>query len=125
MNPLSGRMDKTMNQLITPGIKPFESIEDYNQRKVMELRKENAALRARVEALEAENKRVKEAVRMARQKLQATQNNWQEDCLFDCNDLLGIALDVCPSCTWRGDVSLVNGECPYCKTNWHELRKAA
>ncbi len=42
-----------MNNLITPGIKPFESIEDYNERKVKELRAELSALRARVEALEA------------------------------------------------------------------------
>ena len=84
---------------------------------------ELAALRARVEVLEADKKRTSEAVRMAREKLQATQINWQEECLFQCNDLLGIALDICPSCTWRGEVSLVNGECPDCKTNWHELRK--
>lgn len=86
---------------------------------------ELSALRARVEALEADKERTLEAVKMARQKLRSTQINWQEGCLFDCDSYLNIALDVCPSCTWRGDVSLVDGECPYCKTNWHELRKAA
>ena len=32
---------------------------------------------------------------------------------------------VCPSCTWRGDVSLENGVCPQCDTNWLALRKSA
>lgn len=83
---------------------------------------EFTALRDRVAELETEKERIREAVKMARVKLQSTQINWQEECLFQCNDLLGIALDVCPSCTWRGDVSLQDGICPYCKTNWHALR---
>jgi hypothetical protein len=32
---------------------------------------------------------------------------------------------VCPSCTWRGDVSLENGVCPQCDTNWLALRVSA
>lgn len=32
---------------------------------------------------------------------------------------------VCPSCTWRGDVSLENGVCPQCDTNWLALRDSA
>lgn len=86
---------------------------------------ELAALRERVGKLEEEKERTRETVKMARQKLQSTQINWQEDCLFQCNDLLGIALDVCPSCIWRGDVSLQDGTCPYCQVNWHALRGEA
>ena len=73
----------------------------------------------------AERDALKEAIKKARIQLQATQINWQEDCLFECNDILTAALDVCPSCTWRGDVTLQDGKCPYCQTDWHKLREQA
>ena len=28
---------------------------------------------------------------------------------------------VCPSCTWRGEVELLNGVCPQCSVNWESL----
>lgn len=77
---------------------------------------ELATLRKELDAL-------KEAIKKARIQLQATQINWQEDCLFECNDILTAALDVCPSCIWRGDVTLQDGKCPYCQTDWHKLRE--
>lgn len=32
-------------------------------------------------------------------------------------------LGICPVCTWRGDVTLRDGVCPYCKTDWNFLRE--
>ena len=29
---------------------------------------------------------------------------------------------TCPSCTWRMEIELVNGVCPQCGVNWHELQ---
>lgn len=75
-----------------------------------------------ISALVSERDALKEAIKNARIQLQSTQINWQEDCLFECNDILTAALDVCPSCTWRGDVPLQDGVCPYCKTNWNKIR---
>lgn len=31
---------------------------------------------------------------------------------------------TCPSCTWRMEIELVNGVCPQCGVNWHELQAA-
>ena len=30
-------------------------------------------------------------------------------------------ITICPSCTWRGDVELINGVCPQCDTDWEKL----
>lgn len=38
--------------------------------------------------LRAELQHVKDTAKQAQRKLQATTFNWQEECLFDCNDLL-------------------------------------
>ncbi len=85
---------------------------------------ELASLRERAEKAEAERDVVKELAKRARVQLQATQINWQEECLYECNDLLTIAIGACPSCTWRGDVTLQDGKCPYCKTDWLKLEVA-
>jgi hypothetical protein len=47
---------------------------------------------AEYEALQAENTRLKEAITLAQEELRSTQINWQEDCLFDCDDILTNAL---------------------------------
>ena len=85
---------------------------------------ELASLRERAEKAEAERDAVKELAKRARVQLQATQINWQEECLYECNDLLTLAIGACPSCTWRGDVTLQDGKCPYCKTDWLKLEGA-
>jgi len=85
---------------------------------------ELASLRERAEKAEAERDAVKELAKRARVQLQATQINWQEECLYECNDLLTLAIGACPSCTWRGDVTLQDGKCPYCKTDWLKLEDA-
>ena len=119
------KIDKVFRYAEQYAAEQYTGTGDMIKKEIESGKAELSALRARVEALEADKERTREAVKMARQQLRSTQINWQEGCLFDCDSFLNIALDVCPSCTWRGDVSLVNGECPYCKTNWHELRKAA
>jgi len=93
---------------------------DYVRKKNNEL----ASLRERAEKAEAERDVVKELAKRARVQLQATQINWQEECLYECNDLLTLAIGACPSCTWRGDVTLQDGKCPYCKTDWLKLEDA-
>ena len=35
-----------------------------------------------------------------------------------------VSAGLCPSCTWRHSISLVNGVCPCCKTNWVKLQSA-
>ena len=35
---------------------------------------------------------------------------------------IGLAGDYCPSCTWRGNVTLVHGVCPYFEVDWVELK---
>lgn len=85
---------------------------------------ELTSLRERAEKAEAERDAVKELAKRARVQLQATQINWQEECLYECNDLLTLAIGACPSCTWRGDVTLQDGKCPYCKTDWLKLEGA-
>ncbi len=82
------------------------------------------SLQERAEKAEAERDAVKELAKRARVQLQATQINWQEECLYECNDLLTLAIGACPSCTWRGDVTLQDGKCPYCKTDWLKLEDA-
>ncbi len=44
------------------------------------------------EEQQAESKRLREALEKARTQLRATQENWHEDCLFRCDDILTAAL---------------------------------
>ena len=46
----------------------------------------------RIDALIKERDALREAITKARIQLQATQENWREDCLFNCNDILTAAL---------------------------------
>ena len=43
-------------------------------------------------ALRAERDALREAIKAAQIQLQATQINWQEECLFECNDIMTAAL---------------------------------
>lgn len=41
---------------------------------------------------EARNAKLVEAIKAAQKQLRATQRNWDEECLFECNDILTAAL---------------------------------
>jgi len=55
--------------------------------------KERAKLaEANWHANEARNAKLVEAIKAAQIQLHATQRNWDEECLFECNDILTAAL---------------------------------
>lgn len=47
---------------------------------------------AELAALIVERDELRHAIRSAQIQLRATQENWREDCLFNCNDILTAAL---------------------------------
>lgn len=47
---------------------------------------------AELAALREENKRLRKAIAKAQEELRSTAQNWQEQCLFDCDDILSAAL---------------------------------
>ena len=47
---------------------------------------------AELAAIRAERDALREAIKAAQIQLQATQINWQEECLFECNDIMTAAL---------------------------------
>jgi len=66
----------------------FESRWQYVEGLNKELVKQNDDLRARLALAEERERRLKEEIKKALDKLRSTSNNWQEQCLFDCNDIL-------------------------------------
>jgi len=70
-----------MNKEINVEVAKLEIMLDVCRRDKDALNFKLAAMQARIDKLEA-------GIKLAQSKLRSTQINWQEDCLFDCDDIL-------------------------------------